>query len=140
METSKIELPNGGWAVLRDPAAVPVRLRRPVEKLLMAVSNGRTREALENVESIDDVQRAAEIAKSLDQEAMDEFYELNDLLVLARVQEWSFDFPVTRESIGDLPSAIYEKLQKACSKNLIEMIPDFGQDNNPDSPTNPSDV
>ena len=142
--SQKIELSNNGWAVLRDPAAVPVKLRRPVEKVLMAVGRGQAKAALEAKEAAianaktGDTIDASSVAAELDQATIDQLYELNDLLIVARVESWSLDLPITLESLGELTQEDYELLQKVAAKNVTTMVPNFGLNNNPDSPTPPS--
>ena len=142
--STKIELGNGGWAILRDPAAVPVRLRRPVEKMLMAVGRGQAKAALEakqeaiaNAKTGDTIDPST-VAANMDSSVIDQFYELNDLLIVARVESWSFDLPINVDSLGDLTQEDYELLQKIAATNVTSMVPNFGLSNNPDSPTPPS--
>jgi len=142
--STKIELGNGGWAILRDPAAVPVKLRRPVEKMLMAVGRGQAKAALEakqeaiaNAKTGDTVDPSA-VAATMDPAVIDQFYELNDLLIVARVESWSFELPISVDSLGDLTQEDYELLQKVAAQNVTSMVPNFGLSNNPDSPTPPS--
>ena len=142
--STKIELGNGGWAILRDPAAVPVKLRRPVEKMLMAVGRGQAKAALEakqeaiaNAKTGDTIDPSA-VAANMDSTVIDQFYELNDLLIVARVESWSFDLPINVDSLGDLTQEDYELLQKIAATNVTTMVPNFGMSNNPDSPTPPS--
>jgi len=142
--STKIELGNGGWAILRDPAAVPVKLRRPVEKMLMAVGRGQAKAALEakeaaiaNAKTGDQIDPSA-IAATMDSKTIDQFYELNDLLIVARVESWSFELPISVDSLGELAQEDYELLQKIAAQNVTTMVPNFGLSNNPDSPTPPS--
>ena len=142
--STKIELGNGGWAILRDPAAVPVKLRRPVEKMLMAVGRGQAKAALEAKESAianaktgDTIDPSA-VAANMDSTIIDQFYELNDLLIVARVSSWSFELPINVDSLGDLTQEDYELLQKISAQNITSLVPSFGMSNNPDSPTPPS--
>lgn len=142
--SQKIELANGGWAVVRDPAAVPVKLRRPVEKALVAVGRGQARAALEAKEAAianaktGDTIDPSKVATTLDEATIDQFYELNDLLIVARVESWSFEFPISVESLGELTQEDYELLQKVTAQNVTTMIPNFGASTEPDSPTSPS--
>jgi len=142
--STKIELGNGGWAILRDPAAVPVKLRRPVEKMLMAVGRGQAKAALEakqeaiaNAKTGDTIDPSA-VAANMDSTVIDQFYELNDLLIVARVESWSLDLPISVDSLGDLTQEDYELLQKVAAQNVATMVPNFGLSNNPYSPTPPS--
>lgn len=140
METSKIELPNGGWAVLRDPAAVPVRLRRPVEKALLLVSRKQSiTSALGAAEDPNDPAVAARLVEEIDSASMDMLNDLNDYLIMARVESWSFG-DVSLDAILDLPASAYTVLQTECAKDITKMMPDFSVSGSPDSPTKPSDV
>jgi hypothetical protein len=125
--STKLELANGGWAVLRDPATVPVKLRRPVEKMLMAIGRGQAKAALDPAN-----------AGTVDETVIDQFYELNDLLIIARVESWSFEFPISIDSLGNLTQEDYELLQKESAQNAATMVPNFGLSNDPNSPTPPS--
>ena len=127
--SQKIELSNGGWAILRDPAAVSVKNRRPVEKVLMAIGRGQAKAALN--------QDPATAASELDPAIVDQFYELNDLLIVARVESWSFDLPINVDSLGDLVQDDYVLLQKVAAENVTSMVPNFGLSNDPTSPTQP---
>lgn len=142
--SQKIELSNSGWAVLRDPASVPVKLTRPVQKVLMAVGRSQAKAALEakgaaiaDAKTGDTIDPSS-VAAQLDQATIDQLYELNDLLIVARVESWSLDLPITLESLGELTQEDYELLQKVAAKNVTKMVPNFGLNNDPDSPTSPS--
>jgi hypothetical protein len=137
--TTRIELSNSGWAELRDPAAVPVRLRRPVEKMLFDISQSNGTEALANAAG-DQEQAAAELVANIDGELFSKFNDLNDLLILARVAAWSFDSPITLDSVLDLPASDYYLLQEVAAKDITEMMPNFVQNTNPSSPTLPSNA
>ena len=69
---------------------------------------------------------------------IDQFYELNDLLIVARVESWSFDLPINVDSLGDLVQDDYVLLQKVAAENVTSMVPNFGLSNDPSSPTPPS--
>jgi hypothetical protein len=120
----KITLPNDAWAELRDPKAVPERLRRPVSQALLVM--GKNQEAM-----------TAADATSLSAEALASFESLNDLLIVARVSAWSLNTPVSLESVLDLPSDLYNALREATAPGMMDMMPDFSASEAPDSPTNP---
>ena len=124
--SQKVELLNGGWAILRDPAAVSVKLRRPVEKALLAIGRGQARASLN--------QDPADVAATLDPAIVDQFYELNDLLIVARVESWSFELPINADSLGELTDPDYKTLQKIAAENVTSMVPNFGLSNDPTSP------
>jgi len=123
--TERIELPDGAWAELRSPRSVPERLRRPVTKIMFEISQQQT----ENINN-----------DFVDPEMVMVYSELNDLLIVARVAAWSYDLPISKDSVLDLPGDAYEILQAKAAESLTEMIPNFGQSSDQESPTQPSDV
>ena len=123
--TERIELPDGAWAELRNPRSVPERLRRPVTKMMFQISQQQT-ETINN--------------DFVDPEMVLVYSELNDLLIVARVAAWSYDLPISVDSVLDLPGDAYEILQAKAAESMTEMIPNFGQSSDQESPTQPSDV
>lgn len=139
--SEKINLPSGGWAVVREPSAVPVRLRRPVEKALLVLGKSQAKGALEAAPSdLNNEQKAAQVAASLDPSILDEFNDLNDLLIIARIESWSFESLITLDSVGNLSQGDYEILQEVSAKDITSMMPKFSVSNDQDSPTKPSDA
>jgi hypothetical protein len=107
-----------GWIELREPNLVSERLRRPVfEK---SVSGSSLVEEEDNVVS---------------EETMRFFSEFNDLVALAMIKEWSFEFPISLEGLLDLPSRTYDDVRKAVTPFVNELIPDFGVDPDPKATT-----
>ena len=123
--SQKIELANGGWAVLRDPASVSVKLRRPVEKALMTIARSQAKNAL---------LAPSDVAANLDPATIDQFYELNDLLIVALVESWSFEKDITLDNVLELPSEAYKTLQEATASAISTMLPNFGFSNDPKAP------
>ena len=138
--SEKISLPSGGWAVLREASAVPVKLRRPVEKAILALGQSQAKNALVSAPDLSDSEKVAEVAASIKPEILDQFNDLNDLLIVAVVESWSFEAPISVESLGDFSQADYEALQTIAAKDVTSMMPRFGASNDPDSPTKPSDA
>jgi hypothetical protein len=138
--SEKISLPSGGWVVLRNPAAVPVKLRRPVEKALLKLGQSQAKSTLASAPELSDAQKAAEVASTINPEILDQFNDLNDLLIVARTESWSFDFPIAIESLGEFGQGDYEALQEVAAKDVTEMMPRFGISNDPNSPIKPSDA
>jgi hypothetical protein len=129
----RLDLPDGAWADLRDPAKTPERLRRPVRQAAIAMQRFVTptpdvvvsAEPTEVAES--DVQSAfgappiealvgettvvdenAETTYPSDEElaAVDHY---DDVVMLAVVTAWSFG-DVTLDVIGELPGDAYDAL------------------------------
>lgn len=135
-----IELSNGNSAVLIDTEDVSQRRRRPVERALMTIYQGSAKDALDKAGDLSEESKIQEVAATLDLPVIDQYTELNDLLVLARLESWTFDMPVCLDSLLDLNNRDYETLQKAVAGSVMQMVPSFGINTNPDSPTKPSDV
>lgn len=109
----KIELPGGAWAALRDPDVVTERQRKP---LILAAQR-----------------LAAEGNLSV-------MVDVQDAVVLAMVESWSFDVPVTADGLLDVPAKTLTALRLACEGFAAELMPDFGPTPDPESPSAPSNV
>jgi len=112
----------GGWIDLRDPKAVPERMRRPI--LARATTMQRKAQELENGEA--------------DDNAVLSLYEFNDLVAVALIEAWSFGDTVSVEGLTDLPSGVYDQIQKITAPMIVDLMPSFEVDPDPDSPTVPS--
>lgn len=139
---SKIDLPDGGWAELRAPEKVPERLRRPVVRAQTRMAgNSAVMDAVNNAspEAANDPKESSEIMAALG-DFMPVMDELNDLIVVALVSEWSLAAPVSMESLLDCDADVYDALRKACAPHMGAMMPDFSVDGveDKDSPTEPS--
>ena len=115
---TRLDLPAGAWAELRDPEAVTERQRKPF---------------------IGALGRAAK-AEGSDDGGLSAMIEVQDSLVMAMVVAWSFESPVVADSLLDLPHKTVSVLRTACIKYQSELLPDFGVDPDPASPTEPSSV
>lgn len=125
--SEKLLLPDGGWALLRDPAKVPERLRRPVLTLTTRLNP--------QIKAM----KAAPVDEEvvLDAEVLERFEDLNDLVIVAMVAEWSFDLPISPETVGDLPGDAYDVLRQETARGIRELLPDFSPNPDPASPTGP---
>ena len=115
---TRLDLPAGAWAELRDPEAVTERQRKPF---------------------IGALGRAAK-AEGSEDGGLSAMIEVQDSLVMARVVAWSLESPVVADSLLDLPHKTVSVLRTACMKYQSELLPDFGVDPDPASPTEPSSV
>ena len=115
---TRLDLPAGAWAELRDPEAVTERQRKPF---------------------IGALGRAAK-AEGSEDGGLSAMIEVQDSLVMAMVVAWSFESPVVADSLLDLPHKTVSVLRTACMKYQSELLPDFGVDPDPASPTEPSSV
>lgn len=118
--TTRHDLPGGQWAEFRDPADVPERLRRPITRL---------------------GPKAAQLVKAdgaeISAEDIDLMYAMNDAVVLALATAWSFAEPITAEGLGNLPGPAYDALLKLAAPSVEALLPDFGPNPAPESPTVP---
>jgi hypothetical protein len=131
-----LTLPSGATCVLRDPAAVSERARRPVNRLQTRIAGseiGRTIRAARDEGR--DVSAEEELALASHPDAV-LVEDLNDALIVALVAEWSHPAPVTLEGILDIPGADYDALRRAVAPMVTDLVPDFTEpDPAPGSPT-----
>ena len=110
-----------GWIELRDPKAVPERLRRPVFQKSMESANFAKETDMENVGA----------------DAIELLSDFNDLLSVAMVEKWSFSEVVSIEEMLNLPSRAYDDIRQAVAPFVNDLIPDFGVDPDPKAITEP---
>ena len=130
-----IELSNGQSAVLRSVEAVTTRQRRPVEKALMQIAQGKAKELLVGTEDLSDEAKAEKVAASMDLAMIDQFNDLNDLVIMARLESWTFDMPISLDSLLDIPDIDNKKLKEAVANSVLTMLPSFTIGMDPNSPT-----
>jgi hypothetical protein len=108
---------------------------------MFVVASGTAGKALMDVDQdLSDEAKAAQVAQSLNPDTLDLYSNLNDLLIVARVSEWSYDLPITLDGVLDLPSNAYEVLQEVTAQGILEMMPNFTASADKDSPTQPLSV
>lgn len=134
---SRLELPSGGHAELRDPKLVPERLRRPVMRTYVTFLALFVDEVDGDGRPITDKLGRPVKSPPTTPEALDVASELNDVLALALIGSWSFDTPPSLEALQDLPGADYDAVRAAVSPLLQAVLPDFGPSGDQDSPTSP---
>lgn len=135
--SDKVEFP-GGWAKLRDPEDVPERLRRPLAKVqrhLLGSGVGDVliqREAMGEVKESDLTALIKPVLASDDWELLD---DSGDYLIVALVEEWSFEFPISIETVQGLPGRAYKALRAECDPLLGAVLGNPGDDDltDPDS-------
>lgn len=133
-----LTLPSGATAVLRDPRMVTERLRRPFmavqRKLagsdLSVIFLAAQNEGRELTET-----EGLQLAGHPDADLL---AELDYLAVAALVAEWSYDFPVTADTVLDLPVCDLDALRAAVKPLIPQMAPNFTPTPEPESPTPPS--
>jgi hypothetical protein len=149
----RIDLPSGGWAELRDPADITERLRRPVQRTTMRVSQ----EGWLSLLASDKVTKFAEgpvdgkspppkpteeeiaLAKTpLSEADVDAFSDLNDYVVVALTESWSFPEPISLDGLLDRKKDDYDKLRAETAPHVLTMFPNFSPTKDEASPTPPS--
>jgi hypothetical protein len=133
----RINLPSGATADLRHVTDITERHRRPLKKLqteLLGMSDFAA--AVEKAQGSKKLSKADQdlIALGL-RESFEPLEELNDRLVVAVVAGWSHDFPVTYDTILDLPVRDLDALREAVTPYLSQLMPDFSPQKDKDSPT-----
>lgn len=114
----------GGWVELRSPDEVPEKLRRPLLKMsISGVPKAAVWEAAtENPQDFD----GSELI-----EMIDYGQSYNDLCIVALVKQWSFEFPISVEGIGNLGKKAYQDINNACAPFISALLPEFGVDPDP---------
>jgi hypothetical protein len=148
-----VDLPNGQWAVFRDPDDITDKQRRPLTRLQAVVESRGLLQALrvaearvnllkENPDDKDLLAAAkeaeAEVTRLTTEETLELFEQLNDLAVIAFTEAWSFDKPVTLEEFGTLKWGESTALRTAVAPLALRLFPSFDPTPEADSPTEPS--
>jgi len=92
-----------------------------------------------DVDKVDDAQALAALRPVIGSDDFELVEELNDLLVVALVAEWSFEVPVTVDAVLDLPNAVRTALVAACEPLVGPLVGETADDEvlDPTSPTAP---
>jgi len=121
----RIDLPDAQWVELCKPEKVPERKRRPVVRALVAFMKDRQLASIPDFDLTNlDEDKAAAIAAQIDPTLLVAADDLNDAVVLAMVQDWSFG-PVTVDVLLDIPADCYKLLSDACSPHMNDLMPSF---------------
>ena len=123
--SDKVDLGNGAWAKLCDPQDVTERKRRPLDKVQRILAGSKVGDALlawheEHGDEKPDEKQMLDLLKPfLAADELDLFDKSSDLLIVALVEEWSYDDkPITVEEVQDLPGRAYRLLKEACEPLL----------------------
>jgi hypothetical protein len=141
--SQKINLPGENWALLRDPGDVSERLRRPfvnLQRRLIGSGVGKVLMDLApdgDVEKVDDRKTMEALRPVIADPDFEIIEDLNDLLVVALVAEWSFEAPVTLDAVLDLPNAVRTALVAACEPLVGPLVGETPDEDlfDPASPT-----
>jgi hypothetical protein len=141
-----IDVP-GGWIVLRDPAEVTTRQRRPVQRAMRKLSPettnrlGALNQRRELAEKDGDQESLSLIANEIQEcygglpdAEVDALDEANDAASAALVAAWSFPGPVSYEAVLDLPAKAGDALRAVVAPYVGAMFVDTAPDPDPDSP------
>lgn len=116
--TERITLPGGAWADLRDSLAdAPRRLTKAItaasakaaalphfQAIRQATHDGEA-DVASTADALRNEMTPAEIA-----EAMPIIEETQDVQALALIEAWSYQHPLTREGLEELPTGAYDVL------------------------------
>jgi len=135
--STEITLP-GGTAVLRDPEQVTERHRRPVTRINLQLAGSPVGDLLQVKATLSEEEFDQRIRKLIGSPAYMLLDDLADAVIVAMVESWSFDAPVTLDGLLDLPGPAYDELKNVTGKSVTALLPNFGPNPDPDSPTPPS--
>jgi hypothetical protein len=142
---NKVSLPDGAWAVLRDPEEVTERRRRPLIRLQRrALAKAGPHLAGVDLDAITPEQALEKLAPMLAGDDFDALEEIDDLVIEVLVDSWSFDLPVTADGSLDLPPSARAALVKECKPLLGRLLGDTADEDvldpaSPPVPANDSD-
>ena len=138
---NKINLPDGAWAVLRDPEDVTERQRRPLVRLQRrTIMKAAPQLANLNLEKMSPAEALATIAPALSDEDFDALEDIDDLVIVTLVDSWSFDQPVSVDGAIDIPSKARRALLEEARPLLSRLLGETSDEDvlNPESPTAPA--
>lgn len=118
----RVDLPDGGWADFADPTTVSERKRRPVAKASYLLYGLAGRGVFE-----DGVEMTPAVSDAMD--------ALNDAVVVALIDKWSYPHDVTIDGLLEVPGPVYDKLREAAAPFVTELLPNYGPNPAPGSPT-----
>lgn len=131
----RVELPENGWAELRQPRKMTERQRRAYTVAATAVT-----QSLSTVPQTMDPETGQMVMDTTkvgpeQQTLMDDAY---DQLMLALIEAWSYPQPIVAESLLELPIDAFDALRKACLPLAPEVLPQFDLSPDPKATTNGS--
>lgn len=111
MATTRVELPEGAWAELRDPRTLTNGQRKPLTRLLATAPR---------VDSETLVDKAGKPVKVIDNASI---LELGETCVRVFVDSWSLSLPVPSvdpSSVDNIPARVFDVLEAACTALIDE--------------------
>jgi hypothetical protein len=122
---ARIELPDGAWADVRDDIGkAPRRLTKAIGAAQIAMaalpSFAAIRNAAKTADTTDIENAASNLSQNMSAEDIPLMMPLMDRMkeaqVLALVTAWSFDLPITAESLDELPEDAFDVLAAEAEK------------------------
>jgi hypothetical protein len=123
----------------RPTYLVPERLRRPVAAKLLSLGDLYDEEDAANAGSgvqVDGEPEEPKAPRITAQEA-ELSDELNDLLAVALIVEWTHPAPISVEALLDLPKQDYDTIRQVVAPFIHDMMPDFEPTPEPGTPSTP---
>jgi hypothetical protein len=139
--TTRIDLPDGQSAVLREPSELTNRHRKQLRRAAMPAY--KIREKFVAADQPDDTPTdTAGIFDRADASDFDLVSDMQAAYIVTYLQEWTLDRPLpTADTVDDLPGPIFDILAKATTQLGIGSVKiDVDDAVNPESPTEPSPV
>lgn len=138
---NKVSLPDGAWAMLRDPDEVTERQRRPLVRLQRrALAKAAPQLAGVDLDKLTPAEALEKLAPMLASDDFDALEEIDDLVIEVLVDSWSFTFDVSADASLDLPSKARAALIDECRPLLGRLLGDTSDADvlDPASPTVPA--
>ena len=131
-----IDLPDGEWALLRNPRKVPERLRNPLRtaraRLYRCLAEAQTAAAPDAAPGAGGAfgappaQPKAEMADPDPEILGPLLYAYGQAAFVALVESWSFPLAVCLETLGDIPGDAFDVLDAALGPLADEVLPSLG--------------
>lgn len=120
--TTRIDLPGGAWADLKDPEELTNRERKMLRRRVNAAT--KVGDELKAIGVTADMARegvpdalAAQVEAVINEDAFDALSDAQAALIVAYVAAWSLDLPLpTLDTVDDLPAPVFDALAEATSK------------------------
>lgn len=140
----KVDLPDGGWAEIRDPKELTGRQRALVRRFTLPVAQLREKTSAMvsgGPDATEDEKADAAVATlaALGADGMDAMDEMYAAFIVAYLASWSLEqpLPTTPDEVQDLTGTLIDALTRVCTA-IGDGTVDFDPTPVADSPTEPS--
>lgn len=142
----KVDLPDGGWAEIRDPKELTQGGRKLIRQYTLGMLGARKQ--LQEIQSLkadatpeETEEAVATIMESFGAAGFASLEDMGAAFMCAYLLSWSLDrpLPATPAQVDELPAYLVDVLGPACMKlgdGTVDFSPDGAVD--PTSPTEPS--